>query len=276
MNVRDHFEELCRDGFTIIRAAHPPVVVAEWHAIAQQLAVDDEAKRTVGNFIETHTALALRTIANPHLLDMAEMTMGPFVQLDGLTLVSWPPARESAEEARQAKLHWHRDPWSQVPRSGVYERPLGINMLMYLQDLDEKNGPLRVIVGSHRAAVTIAPADRTEAHAEEHLIFARRGDVIVMHNGLVHSRSPNRSDKLRSYVSVYYNLSWLRSSSRHDGPAAKRILALAEEQNDRRLMRLLGVDSELEARTNSGFLTPDEECWRDWIREDRAVLRPIT
>jgi hypothetical protein len=53
----------------------------------------------------------------------------------------------------------------------------------------------------------------------------------------------------------------------------QKIIKMAREKNDRRLMRLFGVDEQLIARANSGYQTSDEEMWDRWIAEDRAALR---
>jgi hypothetical protein len=266
-----HLNEFKDQGFTIFPALHTPEFSAGWRALVEHLAPACDEKQVIGNLIEIAPELSFRSIANPILLDFAERTMGPFVQLDGLTLVVWPPLRDNDPAA--SLLHWHRDPWAQVPRSTAYERPLAINALTYLQDLDERVGPLRIIPASHRTPLTIPTHLRSAPHPAERLINLKCGDVIVMHNNLVHSRTPNRSEASRCYVSVYYNLSWLRISATYDGPQAQEILKIAEEHNDRRVMRLLGVDTELQSRTNSGFLSTDEECWEDWIREDQTALR---
>ena len=257
------------NGFAIFPRLHSSEFYENWRILADQL-TSGKGKSVSGNLIEIAPHLAILAIANPTLLDFAEKVMGPFVQLDGLTLVTWPPLSTSEESGDN--LHWHRDPWSQVPRSNEYDRPLAINALTYLQDLNDCIGPLRLIPKSHRTPLTIPTNLRDHPHPDEALINLKRGDVIVMHNNLVHSRSPNRSAFARSYISVYYNLSWLKPSSSYDGPEARKILRIAEQYNDRRLMRLFGIDSELEARTNSGFLSNNEECWDDWIREDRAAL----
>lgn len=270
-NLQNHLLEFKERGFTVFPSLHGCDFFSDWHQLAEMSVRREPEKRVFGDLIEVAPELAIRAVANPTLLDFAELVMGPFVQLDGLTLVVWPPFQ--AHNPDQMDIHWHRDPWSQVPRSTSYDRPLAINALTYLQDLDDRMGPLRVIPRSHRKPLTIPTHLRAQPHPEEQLIYLRRGDVIVMHNYLVHSRTPNHSNSTRSYLSVYYNLTWLRTSTRFDGASSRSIIQLAEDNNDRRMLRLFGVDSQLEARTNSGFLTENEHCWEDWIREDRNVLQ---
>jgi len=258
-----------RDGFAVIRGCHDDKLQRAWRRIASRRLTDEPARQVFGGFVEAAPALAVATAANLQVLDFAERVMGPFVQLDGLTLVIWPPLPSTHPD--NEGLHWHRDPWAHTP-SNSYHRPLGINAITYLQDLDARNGPLRVIPGSHAVPFTMHTSLRRLPHRDERLIYAKAGDVIIMHNCLVHSRTPNLAGRTRSYVSVYYNLNWLRSSSSIEGTNARAIVAAAHGRGDVRLARLFGDDPQLEARTNCGFLTADEQCWSEWINEDRALL----
>jgi ectoine hydroxylase-related dioxygenase (phytanoyl-CoA dioxygenase family) len=140
--------------------------------------------------------------------------------------------------------------------------------------MTDEYGPLRVVEGSHRRPVTIASEDhRTRPHPEEKLLHVKAGDVVFTHCSLLHSGTPNTSGKPRYFFSSYYNRIGLPTKDNHAGPNVQRIVAAARARNDRRLLRLFGVDDLIEARANALFLAPDEELWDRWIAEDRAALR---
>jgi hypothetical protein len=268
-DLRSHLTEFREFGYTIFHRLHDPSFHDGWRAFVDREMAGVTKKKVFGGLVERCPVLAFRAVANTILLDFAELVMGPFVQLDGLTLVVMPPGNVTA--AAENDIHWHRDPWSHVPY-GVYEHPLAINILTYLQNLDDELGPLRVLGGSHIEPLVLPSSLRHTPHPNERLLYLSQGDVVVTHNGLIHSRSPNRSSKSRSYLTVYYNKSWLRPSASHDGENTEAIIRRAIERNDVRLMRLFGRDTHLEARTNCGFMSPDELFWEQWVREDRSVL----
>ena len=108
-------------------------------------------------------------VSNPTVLDFAETVVGPFVQLDNLTLAAFLPLNKGArgaptsllsslalfsackrenprgahaEKARGKASGYHRDRWGRMP-NGNYERPLAFNAITYLQDLTDDNGPVR-------------------------------------------------------------------------------------------------------------------------------------
>ena len=214
----------------------------------------------------------LPAVNNAALLDFAERVMGPFVQLDNLTFMAFPS--EPKEQAAGKVSFWHRDRWGWMPDGPHYVRPIACNAICYLQDLTEEYGPLRVVAGSHRRAVTIeSEVHRTLPHPDETVLDVKAGDVVFTHCSLLHTGTPNTSGKPRYFFSTYYNRVGLPTRDNHKGPAVQRIVEMARTRNDRRLARLFGVDELIEARANSMFLKPDHEMWDKWIEEDRAALR---
>lgn len=269
-SIEAHLEEYKEHGFTVFLGVYDDATMQSWREEHQRLcAIYDQW--WFGNMLEYAPRLMLPAVANPAILDFAEQVMGPSVQLDNLTLAGFQSV--PAEQAAGKVSGWHRDRWGQVPRSAAFERPLAINAICYLQDLTDEFGPLRVIPGSHRRPITIPPDERNRPHPEERLIHMRAGDVVVTHNYLIHSGTPNTSGNVRYFFSVYYNLTWLKHTDNHGGPRTQALLQEARKRHDRRLMRLLGVDEQLQARANSGFLFPDEQRWAEWAAEDRAALQ---
>ena len=96
-----------------------------------------------GNMLERSPQLMWEAVSNPTVLDFAETVVGPFVQLDNLTLAAFLPMdEENREKARGTASGYHRDRWGRMP-NGNYERPLAFNAITYLQDLTDDNGPVR-------------------------------------------------------------------------------------------------------------------------------------
>jgi ectoine hydroxylase-related dioxygenase (phytanoyl-CoA dioxygenase family) len=266
----DQFRE---DGYAVLPGLYDEETMEVWRRLHRRLCEENARAEGMGswwfgNMTERAPVEMLPAVANPSVLELLEAIMGPFVQLDNLTLAAFPPT-----ENLDGKVSgWHRDRWAEVPRGPTFQRPLAANAISYLQDLDDAYGPLRVIPGSHRRPITIAPEDQQLPHPEERLVYAKAGDAVVTHNGLIHSGTPNTSGKVRYFFSVYYNLSWLRTTDDHSGPNVTRIVAEAKERGDHRMLRLFGVDEHLQQRGNSGFLQPDENRWAEWLAEDEAAL----
>ena len=132
------------------------------------------------------------------------------------------------EEAAGKASGWHRDRWGRMP-SGAYERPLAFNAICYLQDLDDEYGPLRVLPGSHVEPIALAEEEIRKPHQDEQLIYMKAGDVVLTHNGLLHSGTPNTSGRKRYFFSVYYNISWLKHTDTFTGPNCQQLINWAKE-----------------------------------------------
>lgn len=213
MTITERVEEFKTQGYTLFEGVYDDTLMRQWrekHTELQQEEIrGDLASHPTWWFkdmVEHAPKLMLPAVANPLILDFAEAVMGPFVQLDNLTLAGFPSV--SPDDAKGKVSGWHRDRWAQVPR-GVYERPNAINAICYLQDLTPEYGPLRAIPGSHVRPITLSAAERGLPHPEEVIVPMKAGDVIVIHNCLLHSGTPNTSGQTRFFFSIFYNLTWL-------------------------------------------------------------------
>jgi len=274
-DLNPHIEAFKTDGYTVFPGVYSAEQMARWIELFRDLESRSMASGKpsfwFGGVFEEAPEAFLPAICNPLLLDFAESVMGPFVQLDNLSLVGFPSI--DPDGAKGKVSGWHRDRWAKIP-GGVYERPLAINAISYFQDLDEFSGPLRVIPGSHREPLTMDGAARSRPFPGERIVCLRAGDVVFIHNALLHSGTPNTSGKTRFFFSLYYNLTWLRSTDNHGGPATQALVEQARERRDYRLQRLFGQDEQMPARANSGFVRPDEELWAEWSAADKAALLP--
>lgn len=267
------FREL---GYTVFEGAYDAAQMAEWKAhyddmVRRSTSPGAPPKLWLSSVVELEPWLMLPAVNNEEILDFAERVMGPFVQLDNVTFMGFPSVPK--EEAENRASGWHRDRWGWMPEGPQYVRPSACNAIVYLQDLTDEYGPLRVVEGSHRRAVTVASrGDLQRPHPEEKILRVKAGDVVFTHCSLLHSGTPNSSGKPRYFISNYYNRIGTPTVDNHAGPNVQKIVAAARERNDRRLMRLFGVDDLIAARANAFFMAPDEEMWAKWIDEDRAVL----
>ena len=189
-----------RDGYTVFKGAYDATTMQAWRREQDRLesvSTGPYAQKTsfwFGNMLERAPHLMWQAVANPQVLDFAEQVVGPFIQLDNLTLAAFPPM--SAEEAAEGGCGWHRDRWGHMP-TGQYDRPLAINAICYLQDLTERSGPLRIIPASHINPVAMSETERSKPHPDEELLYLEAGDVVLTHNGLLHSGTANTSNAKR-------------------------------------------------------------------------------
>ena len=272
--LSEHLRDFHEQGFTVF----PGILDSDWvrqmrdkHIEFAERAplVGDATPFIFTDILELEPQLTLSAITIPAVLDFAEMLIGPYVQLESITYVGFPPL---PKKHRGEPGGWHRDMFASFPQDGVYERPLLFNAIAYLEGLTEENGPLRVVPGSHRRALGVETGDAQKPRADEVLVYPQPGDLVMFHCGLLHSGTANASDDVRYFFCMTYNHAWLKYRANYNGPNCRAIIEDARRRNDRRLLRLLGEDDQLFTRANSGYNEPDEKKWELWREEDRAAV----
>ncbi|EBA05777.1 phytanoyl-CoA dioxygenase family protein [Sagittula stellata] len=105
-----------------------------------------------------------------------------------------------------AAVEWHQD-WAFYPATNDDLLAFGV----LLEDMDEENGPLMVIPGSHRGPVlshhheghfcgAVSPDDPDFDLSKAVTLTGRAGDMTVHHVRALHGSAPNRSTRARKIL----------------------------------------------------------------------------
>ncbi len=279
-NNSEHCRQFRQDGYVVVRGLISRDEVTTWKNTFHQLIQKVEpirrpAKHGLGkqtvldNLVEHAPAVMLPVVANSSILNLLEILMGPFIQLESLRINLTEPA--TANQIQIETREWHRDMWAvSAGRTKSYLPPNACNVLTYFQDMNDAIGPLRVLPTSHRNFNLVA--EQFHAQNKERLIYPCVGDVVIIHSALIHAASPNVSLEPRYFLSRFYNKSYLPHRDHHTGPNTKKIIQTAQINNDRRLMRLFGIDDLIFARQVDATIS-ETELWHRWIEEDREFLK---
>lgn len=147
-------------------------------------------------------------------------------------------------ESGAAERGWHRD--------FVFpgDRPLSINTILYLDDMDEVVGPTRVVPGSHRGEEL--PQIRDQPLPDEVALYAKAGDAAFINSAIWHSGGCNKGLGLRRGIYLYYGYWWLK---RYESD--QQLPWEAVENAGEARLQLLGVkmpDRDIhQYRSNAGF-----------------------
>lgn len=276
IDLSQHLTEFKENGYTVFPQLFDQEQISEWknkyHQLREELFGNRVQKSyTITDMVERSPRTMLTFTANPVILDFLELVMGPFVQIGDANFNGF--TSESKEAAVNKVNGWHRDMYAFGPNGTDYQIPRQALALTYLEDMTEEFGPLRVIPGSHRKETFIHPDERNKPHPDELVLHLKAGDVIVF-SGILHTGTPNTSGNHRIFIGGMYTYSWYRPTCNFNGPNIQHLIKQAVERNDRRMLRLLGVNGQLEKhRINYGFIVPDEMKWKEWIAQDKAELQ---
>ena len=126
----DRMEEYRAQGYTVFEGLYDETTMQTWRDEQDRLqALSTEGphvqERTYwfGNMLERAPQLMWPAVAHPVILDFAEQVVGPFVQLDNLTLAAFPSM--DPEEAAGKASAWHRDRWGSHAQRRV-RTPFGL------------------------------------------------------------------------------------------------------------------------------------------------------
>ena len=136
-------------------------------------------------------------LKNSRMTEVLKQLLGPNTMIQTTKLNTKAPGGGQAVE-------WHQD-WAFYPHSN--DTMLAIGLM--LEDVDEANGPLQVIPGSHKGPVlshqnkdnvfcgAIDPEDPDFDFAKAVTLTGKAGDMTVHHVRMLHGSSPNNSDRNR-------------------------------------------------------------------------------
>lgn len=232
MNVltQEKQDQFWRDGVLLVEDAVTPAqlrdltdVFAEWVEESREQG-DDYGETLDGrarfDLEPGHTAQspALRRVQSPeeisdayaavmrdaHTVDVVAQLIGPAIKFHHGKVNSKLPGAAT-------KVKFHQDfPFQPMSNDDV------ITALLFLDEVTLENGPLEVVLGTHRGMLfphwhggvfTGAVADEVVEEHKNRVIkcTGKAGTVCLMHSSLLHGSAPNLSDKARTlYITTYY------------------------------------------------------------------------
>jgi ectoine hydroxylase-related dioxygenase (phytanoyl-CoA dioxygenase family) len=184
-------------------------VLADEYLARVQAAFETVWEAERGRRISLNTLLKypefIELIEHPPLLDRLRELLGDPVQLLQYDLQRQEP------DSRAAERYWHRD--FRFPG----ERPLSVNVILFLDEMTPEKGPTRVVPGSQRGEA-LPPREKVGEPLEgEVALPCPAGSAIFINSAIWHTGGRNTSAGLRRSVYLYYGYWWLK---RFDGMEA--------------------------------------------------------
>jgi ectoine hydroxylase-related dioxygenase (phytanoyl-CoA dioxygenase family) len=179
----------------------------------------------------------LELVEFPPTLSVARAVLGPLVQIRGFGCRITVPGEPNQE------TEWHQH--HQVASSPLppwFVRPHGLDCLIYLDAIDDDNGPLCVLPGSHKDIVAAnIPADVYDELPGETVLRLPEGSVVMMHCMLWHrARPPKPESKNRRVLLLNYTPTWMKQAPYGVKPADGLTQPLLQD-GEQEVRELLGV-----------------------------------
>jgi hypothetical protein len=209
-----------RDGYTVVPGALSQGLLESLRGMSSQR-LDQEATEHFKIFKFHGSMLQLdpyedkttrRLVTNPKTLAALASLGFPEPKWLSAYLISKPPGGPS--------LWWHQDWWAWDEDCSFSKVPPQVFVMYYLRDVDERNGALRVIPGSHRHPHPLhrelPPAHSQEMdeaaengiaqerQPDEVTVRAKAGDAVIGDVRLLHATHPNLGVDRRTCLTLWY------------------------------------------------------------------------
>jgi ectoine hydroxylase-related dioxygenase (phytanoyl-CoA dioxygenase family) len=179
----------------------------------------------------------LELVDFPPTVSVARAVLGPLVQIRTFGCRITVPGEPNQE------THWHQHHQvASAPLPPWFVRPHGLDCLIYLDEIDDDNGPLCVRPGSHKEVVSSdLPADLYDDLPDQVVLRLPAGSVVMMHCMLWHrARPPKPERKNRRVLLLNYTPTWMKQAPYGVKPENGLTQPLLDS-GDPELRELLGV-----------------------------------
>ncbi len=245
--TRDEIGTLVRDGYLVRERLLPMAEVERLRAaLDEAVARDDRLERSgkrsfggtfIRHLLDKHPAF-LPFLNWAPTLSIVRAVLGPAVQVRGLTgRVCYPddPNQETEWHFHQRVIPDPLPPW--------FSRPHTLDVLIYLDDIDDLNGPLCVVPGSHEWIERDQPANDYDDIEGQVVLKLPAGSAVFTHGALWHRALPTQpGGTVRRLLILGYGAAWIKPSIYGQKPKDALTDALLEDadQETRELLGLAG------------------------------------
>lgn len=142
------------------------------------------------------------------LLSLARAVLGPFVRIRQLAArISYP-----GQPVQFTRWH-HHQPGMTEPVPPFFAFPHKLDCLIYLDELNDANGLLAVVPGTHLHDGEELPLEEHGDLAGQRELRAPAGSCVMLHGNLWHRAMPTGEEgKKRRVLILSYGPTWMRSS----------------------------------------------------------------
>ena len=170
------------------------------------------------------------------VLSVARAVLGPFVRVRQLAArISYP-----GQPVQFTRWH-HHQPGMTDPLPGFFAFPHKLDCLIYLDELNDANGLLAVVPGTHLRVDEELPLEEYGDIAGQRELRAPAGTCVVLHGNLWHRAMPTSAEgKKRRVLILSYGPTWMRGSPFGERPE-NGLLDKVIEEADPATRELLGI-----------------------------------
>lgn len=242
---RDEIEALVNDGFMVKRNLFGGTQIEEMRRAIDAICLDERsATQNPGDcfggqyvrYLMDKSSVFLNLYKLKETLSIARAVLGPQVQFDQVD------ARVVPAGVADVRVPWHthlRVAPKPVPPFFCY--PHAIHCLLYLDKIDERNGAICVLPGSHKKLGDVYEEGDYDDKPGQVLPSIKEGDCLLMHGNLWHRTLLSKETAgPRRLIIFGYMASWMRGDERGGIKPTRSLRDVEFASGDAEARELLG------------------------------------
>lgn len=245
----EEIQQLVRDGYLVRERLFSSEQVELLRAALDEVAERELAQKNEVSTGRRFGGLFLRHLMDKHqafldllkfqpTLSVARAVLGPQVQWRGLS------ARITYPDQPNQETHWHfHQRVIPEPIPPFFSRPHVVDCLLYLDDVNDQNGPLCVVPQSHQDINDDLPADDYGEKPGQVTLRLPAGSCVIMHGSSWHRAMPTTPEgSVRRLLLWSYSATWLKGSIYGEKPenGLTQVLIKSGDEETRELLGVAG------------------------------------
>ena len=213
----EEIQQFVRDGYLVRQNLLPQSEIERLRAALDECVAKDEhiergGSQSFGGIFLRHLSdkhpAFLEMLDFPPVVSVARALFGPWVQSRGFT------ARVCFPDDPHQEVEWHfHQRLIPDPIPPLFARPQTLDALIYLDDLDDFNGPLCVIPGSHQWTERDLERGDISDKAEQVVLKVAAGSCVLIHGATWHRALPTKpGGTQRRLLLLGYGPTWQKTS----------------------------------------------------------------
>ncbi len=243
----EEIDEFVRDGYLVRESLIPQTEIERLRVALDEAVAADKHLETQGgrafggifirHLMDKHPAF-LEFLKFQPTFSIARALFGPAVQMRGFTgRVCYPDSPN-----QETEWHFHQRVIPE-PLPPLLSRPQTLDILLYLDDIDDANGPLCVIPGSHEWLERDLGTHDFDDKPGQITLRLPAGSCVMAHGSLWHRAFPTQpGGTIRRLLLFGYGPAWQKTSIYGEKPKNGLTEKLLQDPNvDEETRELLGV-----------------------------------
>ena len=246
--THEQMGQLASDGFFIQEGLITEPLLSQLREALDEVAARERAEEAVtinksirfgGQFVrhlfDKHPVF-LELLKFAPTLSVARSAMGPLVRARLSARISFPN-----EPNQQVEWHVHTAP-PPDPMPSLYSFPHSLDVLIYLDAVNEANGMLYVLPGSHQQFDGAIKANDFDDKPGQIAVTLQPGAGVFIHNHLWHRATPTTPQgTVRRLLALTYYPAWFKGNLGDGPPPANGETQRLIDAGDNEAIELLGL-----------------------------------